>query len=402
MKKTEVLLVSSLCSAVTYEKIRKLRTKQSLDPVRRVFEALIDGLSKEKVNVTCISALPLSPQNTELKVIPRDEEDCIAKYIYLGFRNTIVTRMVDLHKNAHKEVKSWIKRTCGSQRYIICDSLILMCSMPARKLGQKHSIKTIAYVTDYPSMATKIKGAQNPIKWIFQKLFDYCADKDLRKFDGYVLVAEPLKELIGKKCSEYIVVEDIINAPVNEPKKEITKEKQIIVYGGALCSRFGVNKLVDAITMIEDINLEMHFYGSGESVSYIVDMQKKDSRIKYCGNVSFEEMVVIQIQADLLVNPRPSDESFVRYSFPSKILSYLICKTPVLCTRLPGISEDYCNLMYWFDDESPNAMAKRIQEVLSTPYEARKQMSEKAYEYVVENKNGKVQANRIINFLKIL
>lgn len=160
-----------------------------------------------------------------------------------------------------------------------------------------------------------------------------------------------------------------------------------------------MNKLADAISMIQDDNLVMNFYGSGESEQYIMKKHQSDPRINYCGNVSFEEIAEIQKQADLLVNPRPSDELFVRYSFPSKVLSYLVSKTPVLCTRLPGIPKDYSNLMYWFDDESTEGMSRRIQEIMSIPREKRLELSQKAYEYVTANKNGTAQASRLLRFL---
>ena len=109
MNKTEILLVSGLCSDNKYAEIRELRTRQSLDPSLRVFGALVKGLAAHDVDVTCISALPLSPRNTTLRLVPPAQEDCVVRYIYLGFRNSTVARMNDMW-NAKREVELWIRR----------------------------------------------------------------------------------------------------------------------------------------------------------------------------------------------------------------------------------------------------------------------------------------------------
>lgn len=400
MKNIELLLVSTLCSNNKYKEVRANRTKQSLDPARRLFDALVAGLVNENVNVTCISALPFSENNTDLKEIVREEEVYGANYIYLGFRVSTINRFQDLYKNTKKEVQSWINQTKGKTRFIICDSLVLMCSLPARKLAQKSKIPVIAFVTDYPSLATSIKGKSGFLKSTLLNIFDKMADKDLTRYDGYILVAKGLSELIGKNCSDFIVIEDVVNI-TNEVNKNTKQEdeRKIVVYGGALCERFGINKLVDAMKFIADKNVEFYFYGSGESEEYIKKGQKNDGRIHFGGTVSFDQMIEIEKQASLLINPRPSKETFTKYSFPSKTLSYMLSGTPVLSTRIPGIPDEYNEYLFWFEDESVEGIAKRIVEVLNMPPVLLKKKGEKAYKYICENKNANAQAQKAINYL---
>ena len=57
------------------------------------------------------------------------------------------------------------------------------------------------------------------------------------------------------------------------------------------------------------------------------------------GCVTNDEIVRLQCEATLLVNPRPSDKEFCKYSFPSKTIEYMASGTPVLMTKLPGVPD---------------------------------------------------------------
>ena len=403
MDRTEVLLVSGLCSTSKYRWITEIRTVPSLDPAQRMFQAIAEGLAENGCNVTCISALPMGTSNTdEGHIAFSRSEECEngIRFIYPAFRIGKIRRLLDLHINTKAEVREWIRITEGKKRFIICDTLLAMCTGGVRKLAQQHSVKVFAYVTDYPSMATSIKckKVSLPRKFL-QRAYDGYADGDLKKYGGYILVAEALKDLIGFRDKPYIVIEDVIAVPKTE--EHIQKENDApftIVYGGALCERFGVNKLADAVTKIREENLALCFYGSGESVSYLNKLSREDSRIKYCGQVSFGQLQRIQQAADLLVNPRPSNESFSAYSFPSKTLSYMLSGTPVLTTRIPGIPSSYQPYLLWFDGEDTDSMAKRIEEIMNTPPAQLKEIGKRAYTYARYEKNSLAQSARLLSF----
>lgn len=401
----EILLVSSLCSKNKYKWITEVRTAPSLDPAQRMFLAIVRGLRENGCNVTCISALPMGTSNTNAinKYFPRNEEcESRVKFIYPAFHIGRFRRHIDLHKNTVIEVKRWIEKTKGKKRFILCDSLLVACTQGTRRVAQKEGIKVFAYVTDYPSLATSIHVKNVSLfRKMLQGVYDKFADHDLTKYDGYILVAEALKDLIGINNKPYLVIEDVITVPNEEIKIENKKSGLFtIVYGGALCERFGVNKLADAVHIISNDNVAIHFYGSGESVAYIEGLNKKDARICYCGQVSFDELQKIQQKASLLVNPRPSNESFAAYSFPSKTLSYMLSGTPVLTTRIPGIPESYKPYLLWFDNEDTRSMTKKIEEIISTPNEELRELGKKAFVYAKTEKNGLAQTSRLISFVE--
>lgn len=78
-------------------------------------------------------------------------------------------------------------------------------------------------------------------------------------------------------------------------------------------------------------------------------------------------------KATLLINPRPSNEEFTKYSFPSKNLEYMASGTPLLATDLPGIPAEYKRYEYIIENENIDGIANMFRYVLNlTDAELRK------------------------------
>ena len=50
--------------------------------------------------------------------------------------------------------------------------------------------------------------------------------------------------------------------------------------------------------------------------------------------------------ADVLVNPRPNNEEYTKYSFPSKNIEYLMTGKPVVAYMLDGMPAHYKKFLY--------------------------------------------------------
>lgn len=61
--------------------------------------------------------------------------------------------------------------------------------------------------------------------------------------------------------------------------------------------------------------------------------EKIDNRNKYFRVVPNQAVAEEELKATLLVNLRPSNEEFTKYSFPSKNMEYMVLGTPTLTTR---------------------------------------------------------------------
>ena len=113
------------------------------------------------------------------------------------------------------------------------------------------------------------------------------------------------------------------------------------MYAGGVYEKYGLKTLVDAFIKLKRKDIDLYIFGEGSFVNEIIKLSKHHNNIYYKGCVSTEEIVKYEKKALLLVNPRPVNEEFSKYSFPSKTIEYMLSGTPVISTKLPGIPEEY-------------------------------------------------------------
>ena len=106
------------------------------------------------------------------------------------------------------------------------------------------------------------------------------------------------------------------------------------------------------------------------------------------------------MQATLLVNPRPTHEEFVRYSFPSKTMEYMSTGTPLLTTCLPGMPEEYRPYVYLIREETPQGIARALKETLSQSDQALFDKGMAARNFILKEKNNVIQAGKILSMLE--
>jgi glycosyltransferase involved in cell wall biosynthesis len=226
----------------------------------------------------------------------------------------------------------------------------------------------------------------------------------LKKIDGFVLLSEHMRELLPINEKPYVVVEGIYNIEDENSNNTIKKDKDVkqIFYSGTLAKRYGIMNLVDAFTNLKNKNYRLVICGDGDSKNELIAKMKEDNRIQYLGNLSRNEVLKLQRNSDLLVNPRSSEGIFTKYSFPSKTMEYLASATPTLIYRLPGIPNDYYDYCFTIDNLGHNGLEEALIEVLTLSTEELEKVGVRAREFILKNKNPTVQCNKIISMLNAL
>lgn len=90
------------------------------------------------------------------------------------------------------------------------------------------------------------------------------------------------------------------------------------------------------------------------------------------------------MKAALLVNPRPIKPEYTKYSFPSKNMEYMVSGTPLMTTKLPGIPKEYYPYIYLLEDESPEGIARRLNEILNISMIERNEKAKEARKFVIK------------------
>ena len=175
---------------------------------------------------------------------------------------------------------------------------------------------------------------------------------------------------------------------------------RVCFYAGGVSKQYGLSNLVEGFRKADLPNAQLHIYGPGDYVKELQQIAAEDSRVFYGGMLLNTEIVEKEQEATLLVNPRPTGDEYVKYSFPSKTMEYMASGTPVLTTVLPGMPKEYHPYVYLLEDETADGIAEKLRQVLAASEEELFQKGTEARTFVLEQKNNVIQARKILEMLK--
>lgn len=254
-------------------------------------------------------------------------------------------------------------------------------------------IKLIGIITDLPEMLSE--GQNSQFVKLCYKTISYC--------DGYLLLTEEMNAKTNPNGKPYIVIEGQVDQSLKADDISVEKyEKKVCLYSGSIDRIHGIPYLVEGFLKADIENAELHIYGNGDYEKELIDIAKHNSNVKYFGVKLNDEVVEAQRKATLLINPRPTDQEFVKYSFPSKNMEYMASGTPMLTTRLPGMPKEYYPYVYILDEENANGMAEKLVEILRLEKRELLEKGANARKYVLNNKTGEMQAKKILELAKDL
>jgi len=173
-----------------------------------------------------------------------------------------------------------------------------------------------------------------------------------------------------------------------------------VFYSGAINDINGVDLLIQAFRLLPDPHYRLHIFGQGPMEPMVREAMDQDKRVFYGGVLPIREIMRRQAQATVLVNPRPSYRRITRYTFPSKVLEYMVSGRPTITTVLPGIPEEYYPYLYLLRDETPEGLAQLIEDVCSESATKLEQRGQQARDFVLQNKNWGCQGKRIYEFIR--
>lgn len=173
------------------------------------------------------------------------------------------------------------------------------------------------------------------------------------------------------------------------------------MYTGNIYRKRGIDILLEAFLKIENPNYRLWIRGNGDMKQEILELSKIDSRIIYFEPIERNELLRMEMRATLMVNPTPASWEFSKYFFPSKNMEYMASGTPTLMFRLACMPEEYHEYLYYCD-ESVDALRDKIIEICEQPQEQLNDFGKRASEFIVEKKNARVQAGRLVDFINKL
>lgn len=360
--------------------------------------AILDGLYEHDSKLDVISAWDISPYPTVKQILFSPEEiefkGRYDKYKFVGAINLPIVNMMAKFLKIRSELNRNIKKDLNNAVivYETYSPFLLAAATLRRKIG-----KLVVIVPDLPdymhSGDSKIRAF---FKRINRSLIDWC----LRKSDGYILLSEPMLEKLPPKDGKYIVMEGIFNPEFED--NDVEKEKyKTIMYTGGIYSHRGTDLLLDAFSKIDAPDYRLWIRGDGDLKGKILEMSQKDSRIRYFEPMERKDLLELEKKATVLVNTTPPQD-FTKYFFPSKNMEFLASGTPTVMFRLGCMPKEYNDHLFYVDGNDSEALKDKLVEVCEMGTEKQMKFGRDAKNFILENKNPRVQCGKIIECIKNL
>ncbi len=380
-----VIYVSNLCLPKVYEGLFEDKRLKSSEAVQKYHRIMAEGFALNGCEVISLGVVPAN-KNVRKKFIslPKGKLNGV-KYKHLRTINLPIIKQLFNAVGVYFNVLKY----GGKESFVICDGLSYLASKAAVLACKLKRLKSVVIITDLPEF---FAGTDEKTVKRYNALFD--------KFTAYVVLTEKMIEKLGYINKPYVVLEGQVDSLENKIQKIHKKEsKRVIMYAGTVQSQYGLKMLVEGFILANLSGYELHVYGNGDYAEEIDRISKVHSNVKHFPSQPNDVIVEKEKEAYILVNPRPTDEEYTKYSFPSKNMEYMVSETAVLTTSLPGMPEEYKQYVYLIENETADGVCKAIKKISELSEEDIISKGRLAREFVLSKKNNKMQTNRIIELI---
>lgn len=316
------------------------------------------------------------------------------KIDYIPFFNLPVIKNISRYFAVKRYVKKWVKKYNADKLYIIAYSAHTPFIKAISKIKIKNKFNFHLIVPDLPqymNLTTKTSLIYNIFKIIDIKI----QNKYLINVDSFTFLTDMMSKKYNIYNRPYTVVEGMIDTENIVSIPNLSKVKTL-VYTGTLEEKYGILNLVNAMEYVKS-DIKLIICGMGSTAYKIKEKAYLNNKIDYRGILSYNESIRVQASATVLVNPRPNNEKYTKYSFPSKNLEYMMWNKPVMAYKLDGIPDEYDEVLIYFSSDNPIDMAKLIDYVFQKTDEELLEIGKKTTNFAINNKNYKRQTEKIID-----
>ncbi len=284
-------------------------------------------------------------------------------------------------------IGTWLWRWRGHQRYVFVYNVYPPMSLPVLLATWLFGGRAIALVLDFPhNLSFEFVG----LRGLLQKMDVFLERRCLSRFSGLIALTQYVAKDFAPDCPSLVleggVDPDDAYLEQDCAVSALSSREHICFFSGSLNEVNGVTLLLEAFRQITDPDYRLWIFGNGPLKPVVEEAAARDRRIVYWGFISNGQVVRLQKNAMVLLNARPSNQRITRYTFPSKLLEYMVSGRPVITTDLPGIPNEYHEFVYILRDETPEGLSNMICDVGSRPPIELDELGRRALRFVLCNK----------------
>lgn len=381
-----IVYSASTCSQQVYTRLFAHCAFKPAYHVQKYHRLLIEGLAAH-TRVDVVAAPPVNRDSMERAFVAlKPDTEGGAHYHYIpAIRNPYV-------KLAFVGVGTFFKTLflLKKDSAVVVDCLNRTVSLAALLAAKLRGCRCVSIVTDIPDLMYCGSGARKVSNFI------------IRHSTDYVLLTQAMNDYLRNTTKPYVVLEGHADISMKDsiPSLEKKLTPRVCMYAGCISKQYGLGDLVEAFRRADIPGVQLHLYGPCDYPEELKRIAAEDPRIVYGGMLLNSEIVEKEMEAILLVNPRPTHEEFVKYSFPSKTMEYMSTGTPVLTTKLPGMPPEYYPYVYFIEKETIEGIMEALRQTLALSEGELYEKGCRARDFVLDTRNNVVQASKILEMLK--
>ncbi len=381
-----IVYAVSTCSNDVYQQLYRDASVKPAIQSQKYHRLLIEGFA-QAANVDVVAYPPIYASVLKKAFVrfPKEAEENVVYHYIPAVRNGFLRKMIVGSQMFFRTLS-----LCGKGSAVVVDCLNVVASMSALAAARLLGKPCVGIVTDLPEM-------QKMSKWM-----RIISNLVIKSCTHYVFLSEPMNTRLNKSEKPYVVLEGHADIQMRNVVSDLAlkHEPRVLLYAGGIKKEYGIEMLVEGFRKANLPNSQLHIYGGGSYIAELARLAEESENLFFGGEVLNTEILEKELEATLLINPRPTHEEFVKYSFPSKNMEYMASGTPVLTTVLPGMPKDYYPYVYLLEEETADGIAKALKEILSQSDEALFEKGKAAKEFILTTRNNVVQAKKILDMLE--
>ena len=379
-----VIYAVTTCSERAYRALFADTPQKPAFQSQKYHRLLIEGLAAH-TKVDVVASLPLNRSlMTENKVsLPPEQEGGAAYHYVTAYRNPLRKIL-----SGAWQVYTMVSALAQPDSVVFVDCLNCTTAFFAQLAARKKGCRCVGIITDLPDMLD------------YNRLYRHLTNKVIARCTDYVLLTEQMNSRVNPDGKPHVILEGHADIAMAKEHPSLSRKRspRACLYAGSVRKIYGLETLVQGFRLADLPDTQLLIYGPGD---YVEELKRiNDPRIVYGGMLLSSEIVGKEMEAALLVNPRPTDAEYVKYSFPSKTMEYMASGTPVLTTNLPGMPREYLPYVNLIEEETPQGIADALKKVLAQSDEALMEQGIRARRFVLEQRNNLVQAKKILTMLE--
>ena len=379
-----IVYAVTTCSDRTYQRLFGDAEVKPAFQSQKYHRLLIEGLAAG-AGVDVVANPPVNPSLMEKnKIVLPEETEGGAWYHYIPAIRNPVHKLLSVGFGTFFKTLHYAKGDSA----VVVDCLNRVAALAGMLAAKVRGCPCVGIVTDLPDML----GGSSFSKKMANFVIRHCTH--------YVLLTEAMNDYLNHDHKPYVILEGQSDISMKGRKPDLSGKlrPRVLLYAGGVSRQYGLPQLVEGFLKADLPNAQLHIYGPGDYVEELKTID--DPRVVYGGMLLSSQIVEKEQTATLLVNPRPTGEEYVKYSFPSKTMEYMASGTPVLTTRLPGMPKEYYPHVYFIEEETADGIAAALSQVMGESDEALFEKGELARAFVLDLRNNVVQASKILKMLK--